>query len=155
MGITFSCLNMVLIIMQANKQPYRAARCDFQPKWDLLSSSWELEARQDILCGWKRINQIEFLQTWCCLQSCQVVPLFSMVRSQLSTVSMAGLTSTRERWTNWRVLGEATKKGKGLKHLCYEEKQNVGQLSLEKSQGESHLLHCLYWPNAILQRLLL
>lgn len=65
MGIRFSCLNIVLITMQEHKQLYGAARCDFQPKWDLLSSSWELEARQDILCGWKRINQTEFLQDLC------------------------------------------------------------------------------------------
>lgn len=121
-------------------------------KWDMLSSSWELEATQDILCGWNQIKQIEFLKALCCLQTFQVMlALYSAWWGHTwSTVPMAGLTST----------------GDG-KILIFEERpqrkkrewsispMSVGQLSLQKSQGESHLLHYLYWPNSILQRLLL
>lgn len=152
--IIFSCLNKVFITMQASKHPYKAARYDFRPKWDLLSSSWEMEAREDILCGCKQINLSEFVKALCCLQTWPPIQHGEIT----SGYWIHGWAHQHETVMDKpeRVQGRAPpKKSKGLKNLSYEEKLSLGQFSLEKSPGESHLLPHLYLPNATLPRLLL
>lgn len=84
------------------------------------------------------------------LQKCQVMfPLYSAlvcwIQYTCRTVSRAGLTVQERYGATRESPGKGLKEGRGRGiFLLWRKTKRAKTLSLEKTQGEPHLLHCWY-----------